>query len=137
MKKIIITLFVAGIFVAFLLSALNFSRAGKVISLIIEPSSRKDNWTTYSSGAKVILEGEKIKSAEVRIVPTGSGMGMLYPEGKVLGDMARIVSASEGESWILELPDYLMTTNFFVVATDFAGNKIKSIDLGQVAFNEI
>ncbi len=136
MKKIVITIFIIGVGLAVLLQALSTAKTGKIVTLTIEPSTSEGGWLMYQTGAKAVLEAERLKNAELRVIPTGTAMAQLYPNGKALGQMTKIVSAADGEKWYFALPDYLMTSSFFVVAIDQSGKQIKSQDLGQVGYQE-
>lgn len=101
----------------------------KIISFTIEPSRKQDGWLLYTVGSKAALKGTNIANAEVRYLPTGTGMGLEYPDGKLLGQM----KMEPGGSYTLALPKGLMTTNFWVVVKGRDGRVIKGQDLENVA----
>lgn len=108
------------------------SPQARIISFVIEPSRKQDNWLTYTTGAAAILKAENIQSAEIRYLPTGTGSGLEYPEGKLLGEMKKHADGS----YRLALPSALTTTNFWVQVKDRNGKVIKGPDLGNVAAEE-
>ncbi len=108
------------------------SNHGVIKSISIEPSRKDGGWLLYKDGAKVIMLGENLRSAEIRYFPAGTGMGGEFPKGKVLGSM----SSAGGTTWEFVLQKFLLATNFWVEAVDVEGRMIKGPDLGNVGYEE-
>jgi hypothetical protein len=102
-------------------------------SFSIEPSRKDGGWLLYKDGAKAVMRGENLQSAEIRYLPTGTGMSAEFPKGKVLGSMSKV----DDTTWEFLLPKFLLTTNFWVEAVDVAGRIIKGPDLGNVGYEEV
>ncbi len=94
----------------------------------IQPSVEKDGWLTYQNGAKVILVADNLKSAEVRYHPTGTGI----TQSTLAGKMSKVST----NRWELKLPASIMSTNFWAETVDVSGKKGKTIDLGNVIYEE-
>jgi hypothetical protein len=104
--------------------------AGEIVSFEIEPSIY-NGWTLGQRGAKVILKGRNLRSVEVFLYPMGTGLGEAGPYSG--GQMKKVRTSPQGDTWELPLPD-VMTTNFWAQAIDANGKSIKSMDLGNVAY---
>lgn len=106
---------------------------GMIISLSIEPSTKaQGGWIMYRNGAKAVLKGKNLKSAEVRYFPTGTGI----TDSSLGGRMIKISQSQDGDTWEVKLPTFILATNFWVEAEDLEGNKIKSADLGNVGYQD-
>lgn len=112
-----------------------FDRKGVIYSLEIEPSRSDSGWILYSKGAVVTLKAKNIRKAVILYFPTGTGVGELFPNGARLGRM--IQSSEDDDIWTYSLKESLMTTNFWVEATDLRGDILKSSDLGNVGDDEV
>ncbi len=121
-----------------ILSTFKFIDASQseVLSLNIVPSKIVQNDVYYKKGAKVILTAYNIQAVEIRYVPRGTGMGEIYPDGKVLGNMVKVKNVDGIDTWEYALPDSLLTHGFWVVTTHKNGAKVKSDDFGSVVFEE-
>lgn len=102
---------------------------GEILSFQIVPSTFRAGWTTCGREAKAILKGRKLKSVDIFLYPTGTGLGENGPY--LVGHMIRVQSSAQGDTWELPIGN-LMTTNFWAQAIDENGKTIKSIDLGNV-----
>jgi hypothetical protein len=105
--------------------------AGEIVSFEIEPSIYGGGWTLAQRGAKVILKGRNLRSVEVFLYSTGTGIGEMGPRSA--GQMRKVRSSLQEDTWVLPLPD-VMTTNFWAEAIDANGKTVKSMDLGNVAY---
>ena len=94
------------------------------------PSTFRGGWTTCGRNAKAILKGRKLKSVDIFLYPTGTGLGENGPY--LVGHMTRMQSSPQGDTWELPIGN-LMTTNFWAQAIDENGKTIKSIDLANVS----
>jgi hypothetical protein len=110
----------------------NNGEIGTILSFSIEPSTNKQSWIMYRDGAKAILKGKNIKSAEVRFYPTGTGI----TESSSAGKMQKISGSVDGDTWEVKLPTLILATNFWAEAEGLDGQKIKSTDLGNVGYEE-
>lgn len=108
------------------------NQRGTILSFSVEPSTKVQGWVMYRDGAKAILKGKNIKSAEVRFYPTGTGI----TESSSAGKMQKISESAEGDIWEVKLPTLILATNFWVEAEGLDGKKIKSTDLGNVGYEE-
>lgn len=108
------------------------SGKSEITSLSIEPSEYQNGRYVYKYGAKAVVRGNNLKNVEIRIMPTGTGMGMEYPDGKLLGQATQI----NGNTWSLDMPENLLTTSFWAEVEDPNGKRIKSLDLGHVSYDE-
>lgn len=106
----------------------------KDIRLSIEPSKKDGDWTIYTAGALVQVQGEGLNRVEVKYLPTGTGAAEAYPGGISLGKATN--SQSSINTWTLPLSPNLVATNFWFEATDTQGRIIKGQDLGNVAFGQ-
>ncbi len=101
---------------------------GSISSFAIIPSTKDGQpWTMYKKGAKAVLKAKNIASAELWYTPTGTEMKSTFG-----GTMSKI----DQETWELELPENLLTTSFWAEVTDLSGKKIKSVNLGNVGYEE-
>lgn len=105
--------------------------AGEIVSFEIEPSIYEGGWTLGQRGAEVILKGRKLKSVEILLYPTGTGLGDAGPYSG--GYMKKVRTSPQEDTWELPLPN-VMTTSFWAQAIDTNGKTIKSMDLGNVAY---
>lgn len=108
------------------------SKRGVIESFSLSPSRKDGGWLIYRGGAKAVLRGENLLSAEIRYFSTGTGMGDEFPKGKVLGAMSKI----NGTTWEFFLPQFFLATHFWVEAVVVAGNRVKGPDLGNVGYEE-
>lgn len=89
-----------------------------ISSFTIEPFKKDSGWILYQKGAKAVLKGKNIASAKIKYMPTGTGIRLQYPNGKSLGSMKQ----SSENTFILGVPEGLMTTSFWVEVKDSKGN---------------
>jgi hypothetical protein len=103
---------------------------GEILSFQIVPSTFRAGWTTCGRNAKAILKGRNLKSVDVFLYPTGTGLGENGPY--LIGHMIRVQSSLQEDTWELPIGN-LMTTHFWAQAIDENGKTIKSIDLCNVS----
>ena len=103
---------------------------GEILSFQIVPSAFSAGWTMCGREAKAILKGRKLKSVDIFLYSTGTGLGEDGPY--LVGQMIRVGSSPQEDTWELPIGN-LMTTNFWAQATDENGKLIKSLDLCNVA----
>jgi hypothetical protein len=101
---------------------------GEILSFQIVPSTF-NGWTICGANAKAILKGRKLKSVDIFLYPTGTGLGENGPY--LVGHMTKVQSSPQEDTWELPIGN-LMTTSFWAQAIDENGKTIKSIDLGNV-----
>lgn len=105
---------------------------GEIFSLTITPSTKDQIWTNYRSGAKAVVRGKNLSSVEVRYVYTGTEVR----EISSAGNMSKISESSQEQVWELTLPNSLLTTRFWAEAKDLTGQDVKSVDLGNVGYDD-
>jgi len=104
---------------------------GEIFSFEIEPSIFDGGWISCQRGAKAILKGRNLKSVEIFLYSTGTGIGEMRPGS--IGQMIRARTSSQEDTWELPLPS-VMTSNFWAQAIDANGKTIRSMDLGNVGY---
>lgn len=109
------------------------NQKGVVLYFSIEPSIKaQGGWIMYRNGAKAVLKGKNLKSAEVRYFSTGTSI----TESSLGGRMIKISESQDGDTWEVKLPTFILATDFWVEAEDLEGGKIKSLGLGNVGYQE-
>lgn len=107
---------------------------GDITSFTIEPSYEQDHWLMYKDGAHAVVRGKNLQQVEIRYWSTGSGIGLEYPQGELLGQASR--ADGQSDMWVLAMPPRVMATNFWVQAVDRAGKPLKGPDLGSIGYEE-
>lgn len=130
----LVVLSISGCYSLFVTHHGSANKKGVVYSLEIEPSRLSHGWILYKKGAVATLKAKNIKEAVILYYPTGTEIGEQFPNGVKLGQMTQ--SKEDDDIWTYSLPPGLMTTNFWVEATDLENNVLKSKDLGNVGWDD-
>jgi len=104
---------------------------GEIISLEISPSTY-DGWTLFKEGAKAIVKSHNLANLEIVWVPTGTGVTSRVAGGT----MKKVQSSLQEDTWELQLSDEIMSTSFWAQGTDSAHKTVRSIDLGNVGYDD-
>jgi hypothetical protein len=104
---------------------------GKIISLEVSPSTY-DGWTLFKKGAKAIVKSHNLANLEIFWVPTGTGVTSSVAGGK----MKKVRSSPQEDTWELQLSDEIMSTSFWAQGTDKEHATVRSIDLGNVGYDD-
>jgi hypothetical protein len=104
---------------------------GNLISLEVSPSTY-DGWTLFKKGAKAIVKSHNLTNLEIFWVPTGTGVISSVAAGK----MKKVRSSPQEDTWELQLSDEIMSTSFWAQGTDKEHATVRSIDLGNVGYDD-
>jgi hypothetical protein len=104
---------------------------GEIISLEISPST-DDGWTLFKEGAKAIVKSHNLANLEIVWVPTGTGVTSRVAGGT----MKKVRSSPQEDTWELQLSDEIMSTSFWAQGTDKEHKTVRSIDLGNVGYDD-
>lgn len=104
---------------------------GETISLEISPSTY-DGWTLFKEGAKAIVKSHNLANLEIVWIPTGTGVTSRVARGT----MKKVRSSPQEDTWELQLANEVMSTSFWAQGTDKEHKTVRSIDLGNVGYDD-
>jgi hypothetical protein len=105
---------------------------GQIISLEISPSIYDGGWILFKEGAKAILKSRNLTDVDIEWFPTGTGITSSVSAGA----MKKVRSSPQEDTWELPLSEGIMSTSFWAQGTDNNNKTVKSIDLGNVAYDD-
>ncbi len=105
---------------------------GEIISLEISPSTYDGGWIIYKKGAKAIVKARNLADVDIERFPTGTGVTSSVSAGA----MQKVRSSPEEDTWELQLSDGIMSTSFWAQGTDKSNKTVRSIDLGNVGYDD-